>query len=182
MSRKILVADPSRIVGIGSIEELEKADVSGNNWEEYSLIKSLRIKKEILKNSVFYFNGYFFQDIFITLIYEIFKDTKDVFEFKIITNNKGNSALLLKWYDDYCIVCAERSGENFVFEKGGVTYLSKFLNDKDEWEERARYFSELKNGLATFPIEWGTSRWNVYLMTKDYLFEQIEETGSFLDV
>jgi len=182
LSRKILIAGPSRILGMGVITELEKSNTLDNYWEEYTPIRSLKIKREIITNSDFYFNGYFFCYMFLDFLYEMFGNNKDLFEFKLMTNEKGDSALMLKWYGEYCFACAEMKNPNFIFEKGGVTYIEKEFTDDEVWVEKKKHFSKIKNGLAEFELSYGSRRWKYYLITKDYLFEEIEETGGIMDV
>ena len=180
-SRKIIIAGPSHILGVGVIDELDKTDVRGSCWREYSPVRSFKIKKE-MSYGVIEIDGFFFSTLFIDMIFKIFGNKKDLFELKVITNEKGDSALLLKWYDEYCFACAEVIDARFTFEKGGVTLRDTELNDNDEWVVRQTIFSNIKDGLAIFLMKYGHKEWNKYLMTKDYFFEEIEETGSFLDV
>lgn len=181
-TRKLLITDPSRIFGVGVISELDKLDLWKNNWENYFPIKSFRIKKNILTNSIFHFDGYFFSYSFISFLYELFRDKKDFFEFKLICNEKKIVVLCLKWYNEYCLACAEIKKQPFIFEKGGVTYISKELNDDNKWIEKERIFSKGNKGLYEFKVRFLNREWSNYLIDKEYLFEKLEEEGDFLDV
>lgn len=177
IDNKVIFAGPSHIIGLLVSDRFEP----NGEWKDYSLVRKLSsIKKELVEQSLFYFNDHFFSSrILIDCLIKLFKD-KEFFEIKdFVSNDIG--VIMFRIDDRYSFGIAEVLTEEYKVENDVVTFTEVEIGEEDDkYVSTGKVLkSKFENGIAKFKVIYGSRSWHNYVLDKSYLFELEEDEGDF---